>query len=72
MKSLKSVALIGLAAAGLFTTGCFSTPGYTARERNQQIARNQRYESEQLIDDLDHLLLLRPASRMTVWNLMGD
>jgi hypothetical protein len=70
---MKRIALVGLVtAAALSTAGCFSTPAYTARERNEQIARNWRYESEQLIDDFDHALLLRPASRMTLWNIVGE
>ena len=50
------------------TTGC-ATPGYTAEERNQLIARNWDYEIRQASDDFDHVLLLRPASRLTVWNV---
>jgi hypothetical protein len=49
-------------------TGC-ATPGYSAQERNQQIARNWDYEIKQASDDFDHLLLLRPASRLTEWNV---
>jgi len=66
---MKTLALIGLLAGGMFlTTGC-ATPGYTAQERNQQIARNWDYEIKQASDDFDHLLLLRPVSRLTVWNV---
>ena len=66
---MKTLALIGLLSGAMFlTVGC-ATPGYTAQERNQQIARNWDYEIKQASDDFDHLLLLRPASRLTVWNV---
>ena len=71
----KLALLIGVAVLGSMMTGCARpgelgwTPAYTARERDQQIARNWDYEGKQLIDDVDHLLLLRPASRLTIWNV---
>lgn len=66
---MKSLALIVLLAGAMFTlTGC-GTPGYTAEERNQQIARNWDYEIRQASDDFDYLLLLRPSSRLTTWNV---
>ena len=69
MKTLKTLALIGLLSGAMFlAVGC-ATPGYSAQERNQQIARNWDYEIKQASDDFDHLLLLRPASRLTVWNV---
>jgi hypothetical protein len=60
-----SVLLAGL-AAGL--AGC-ATPGYSSAERFQQIGRNWDYEWKMAQDDIDHVLLLRPASRLTVWNV---
>ena len=58
-----------LVLAGLFaTTGC-ATPAYSGHERRQMIARNWGYEYAQMQDDIDHALLLRPASRMSIWNL---
>ena len=66
---MKLFALIGLVAGSLLLlTGC-DTPGYSAQERNQQIARNWHYEMQQAGDDWDHLLLLRPASHLTIWNV---
>lgn len=65
---MKLIALLGLLAAGLFTTGC-GTPGYTASERGQQIGRNWSYEGAQAVDDFDHIMLLRPASHLTIWNV---
>ena len=66
---MKILAVIGLVAGALLcSTGC-ATPGYSAQERNQQIARNWDYEFRQMTDDFDHLLLLRPASHLTVWSV---
>jgi hypothetical protein len=68
-EAMKTLLLIGLLAGSTFlTTGC-GTPGYTAEERNQQIGRNWSYEGGQLVDDFDHLFLLRPASHLTAWNI---
>ena len=66
---MKALLLFGLlSAAALLSAGC-ATPGYSATERNQQIARNWDYEFKQASDDFDHLLLLRPASRLTTWSV---
>jgi len=66
---MKKLLLLAFAAGStLFATGC-ATPAYSPTERHQQIARNWNYEGEQAIDDIDHILLLRPASHLTVWNL---
>ena len=70
---LLSAALIG--SMGALLGGCTverdwgATPAYSSRERNQQIDRNIDYEGKQIIDDFDHLLLLRPAGHMTIWNV---
>jgi hypothetical protein len=67
--AMKIVALIGLVAGTMLCgTGC-ATPGYSAQERNQQIARNWDYEIRQASDDFDHLLMLRPASHLTIWSV---
>ncbi len=66
MKLLPLIAL--LIASTLFTAGC-ATPAYSARERDQMIARNWDFERKQIIDDFDSIMLLRPASRMTIWNI---
>jgi hypothetical protein len=64
-----SLALIALLAAVAFVnTGC-ATPGYSPNERHELIARNWDYEIRQATDDWDTLLLLRPASRLTIWNV---
>lgn len=66
MKKLLALLLL----AGLMTSsiGC-STPAYSAGERHQMIARNWDYEIKQAADDWDSILLLRPASRMTIWHV---
>lgn len=46
-----------------------STPGYSSKDRGRQIWRNWGYEGGQLVDDVDHALLLRPASKMTEWHV---
>jgi hypothetical protein len=49
--------------------GCGSTPAYSAQERGQLIWRNMNYQGAQAMDDIDHALLLRPSSRLTIWNV---
>ncbi len=67
---MKRVVLLMLAAGstGFFSTGC-ATPAYTPAERNAMIARNWNYEIKMASDDWDSILLLRPASRLTIWNV---
>ena len=49
--------------------GCGSTPAYSSRERGQNICRNWNYDGAQAMDDIDHLLLLQPTGRLTLWNV---
>lgn len=72
----KSLALLLLGGAiSTLSTGCARpweigyTPAYTTTERGQLIARNWDFEGKQMQDDIDHALLLRPASRLTTWNI---
>ena len=65
---MKRIGLLLLVAAGFFSIGC-ATPAYSAHERGQLIARNWDFEWKQAQDDIDHLLLLRPASRLTIWHI---
>ena len=66
MKFLLATLVLGLfLVAG---SGC-ATPAYSARERGQLIGRGWGYEWAQAQDDIDHALLLRPPSQMTVWNV---
>ena len=65
------VALIGTVLSG----GCARpweigwTPAYSTEERFGLIARNWDYEGKQAMDDIDSALLLRPASRLTIWHV---
>jgi len=61
--TLAAVMLSGLVG------GCMETPAYSSGERFDQIKRNIHYEGEQFNDDVDHFLMLRPASRDTIWNV---
>jgi hypothetical protein len=60
--------LIGLLGAAA-TCGSGCTPAYNVQERNALIARTWKYDARQAVDDFDSALLLRPPSRMTVWNV---
>jgi len=75
---MKTISLLILAMA-LGSVGCAknyklendwgSTPGYSSTERYQQIYRTWDYEGKQLNDDVDHVLLLRPSDKLTLWNV---
>jgi Fe-S-cluster containining protein len=68
--AMKTIALLGLLAGALMTTGCFGTPGYSGTERNDIIVRDYNYDGGQLIDDFDHdVIMSRPASGLTAWNV---
>ena len=64
----KLFALLVLGSLAVSSVGC-ATPAYSAAERHKLIARNWDMEFKQASDDWDSLLLLRPASRMTIWNV---
>ena len=77
---MKSIALLTLAAGALmFSSGCAkhytldndfgATPGYSSTERYQQIYRAWDYEGKQLMDDVDTVLMLRPAGHLTKWHV---
>jgi hypothetical protein len=72
-KSLVAVSVLAL--AGVSQVGCARpgefgyTPAYTTKERGEQIARNWDIEGKQAMDDLDAILLLRPASKMSIWSV---
>ena len=57
------------------STGCARpgefgySPAYSTREGLEQDARNWDYEGKQAVDDLDHILLLKPASTLTIWTV---
>lgn len=47
----------------------FATPAYSGTERGEMIARNMEVEWKMVNDDIDHLLLLRPVSSLSAWNI---
>jgi len=66
---MKTLALIALLTGALLaTTGC-ATPGYSATEHGNQIARTWDYEMKMATDDWDFLLLLNPPTRLTIWDV---
>lgn len=77
---MKSLAMLSLAAAAMMVSvGCAkhytldndfgATPAYSSTERYQQIYRSWDYDGKQAMDDIDSVLLLRPPSHMTKWNV---
>ena len=66
---IKLLSLVSLLALPLLAGGCLAPPAYTPIERYQQIGRNWDYEGQQAVEDWDHIALLRPASRLTIWNV---
>ncbi|MDB5297502.1 MAG: hypothetical protein JWO31_3485 [Phycisphaerales bacterium] len=68
-KLLSRLSLLTVAALSTAAGGCLAPPAYSANERHQQIFRNWDYEGRQAVDDLDHVLLLRPAGQLTIWNV---
>jgi hypothetical protein len=67
MKTLSMLVL--LAGAALLSAGCGGTPVYTAQERYAQIDRNFGTDFDQIADDIDHILLLRPSGTLSPWNV---
>jgi hypothetical protein len=65
---MKAICLSLLLGAVLLSSGC-ATPAYSGRERWQMITRNWGFEAKQINDDIDSLLLLRPAGRLTLWHI---
>ncbi|HVT90246.1 MAG TPA: hypothetical protein VHD56_15445 [Tepidisphaeraceae bacterium] len=69
---MKRLALLMLALAA---SGCARPweigwdPAYSLDERNRQIARNWDFEGKQIVEDVDHILLLRPAETLSIWNI---
>lgn len=76
---MKKLALFGLLTFAMLAGACAgpsrlhddfgATPAYSSYERYTMIGRNQDFEGKQIMDDIDHILLLRPASHLTLWNL---
>ena len=66
---LKKLALLSVALVGVITAVGCDTPGYSAKERGQMIARNQDMELKMASDDVDTVLLLRPMTELSRWNI---
>ena len=79
VKLLLCVLLAGLAAT---QAGCLATPAYSGGlptiqfprekatgENANNIVRAMAYETRQIADDFNSVLLLEPPSRMTKWNV---
>ncbi len=66
---MKKFTLLAILAGGMFCSGGCETPGYSSQERFQAIGRNWGWEYEQINDDIDHILLLRPADHLSEWNI---
>jgi len=77
------LALLAIALAGLsvIASGC-ATPAYSGGlptiqfpeekptgENANNTLRNWHYENRQMIDDINSVLLLQPASGLTKWNV---
>jgi hypothetical protein len=72
MKTFATWALIagtGLMGAVLMT-GCGSTPAYSGDERAAQVGRNWALEWQEASDDMDNVLLIRPSSTLTQWDVV--
>lgn len=75
MRNRIVLGLAALLAATVVGGGCARpgevgwTPAYSADERWNSILRNWDYEGKQTQDDLDSILLLRPAGRLTLWHV---
>ena len=72
---MKRTALLLLVLAGVTITGC-ARPGevgwgtaYSRQELDRQILRNWDWEGKQLVDDVEHAMLLRPMGHLTLWDL---
>lgn len=77
MKTLSYMALLlGVVALG---AGCaeerfgdfdpLATPAYSGVERGDLIAHSVHTDWQEAQDDIDEVLLLRPSSQMTIWNV---
>jgi hypothetical protein len=71
MKSIATWVIIagaGVSGAAMMT-GCGPTAAYSGDERAQQIGYNMGLGWEYASDDMDNVLLLRPSSTLTQWNV---
>jgi len=71
MKLLKATVIFAiLFGIGLTTVGC-STLAYSGRERWSRVGYGMSLDAAQMQDDIDHALLLRPGSKLTLWNVQA-
>lgn len=47
----------------------FGTPAYSGIERGEMISRNWEMEWRMMNDDIDTVMLFRPVSSLSVWNV---
>lgn len=47
----------------------FALPAHSGRERGEMIATNMEMDWKMMNDDIDHVLLLRPMSQLSIWNV---
>jgi hypothetical protein len=51
--------------------GCtLDTPGYSHQERFAMMRRNAHFEAMQFNDDFDYIFELRPATQMSIWDIV--
>ena len=77
---MRNIAIaVVLGALAMAVAGCmdsrigkadpFQTPAYSGQERGEMIARNMEMEWKMMNDDIDHVLLLRPVTSLSMWNV---
>lgn len=60
---------VGCAQTELGRNEFGATPAYSGRERLNLIAQSWDTDWKEAQDDIDDVLLLRPASQMTIWHV---
>ncbi|MGA3066754.1 MAG: hypothetical protein ABSF29_07905 [Tepidisphaeraceae bacterium] len=50
--------------------GCLEPPGYSTKQRFDQIGNSAGYDLQMMNDDVDQVLMLRPSSHLTDWNVI--
>ncbi len=68
MKS-KLLALLLVAGFASLSTGCLPATAHSGGERWRKIRYNMSLDGAQLQDDLDHVLLLRDGTTLSLWNI---
>ena len=66
---MKKLALLSvLLGSFILATGC-ATPAYSFEERQRLAKRTSDFEWSLLQEDIDHILLRYPPTRMSIWNV---